>query len=160
MDRLPLDVIYHVTLPFLYLNENCCKLNSTIYMPIIDNKSYNIYKKDEPKCTLIEFENKYWCLEHNTVEYYICEYMKTTINSNRLSLQNKNFNEFDAMFMNKNILGTDSIHIYDIKKKINTEIQPKEFQKLCNNVLKGTSYGISHSCCNGKGVMFGKIKKI
>ena len=155
---LPDDVIYYVIFPYLIPNISC---NLSIQqskrlelLSSLNHKSYQYISKLTPSCINISKVNigkRYWCQQHHPTEYIICSHLIDIINSD----QAWPFPDESVLInreSNATIVPSMSYHI-----SVHKLLTVHNLVSTVEKILEGSPYGVSHTCCRGTGVMFGRI---
>ncbi len=180
LPELPLEVIFYIIVPYLCGNSCCSKrlllpedMEAKNYLQVCTwgreamfnmlpqcfqskilpfDKSNLQIRKNIPSSLFISLDGKKeWCQVHQHVEYQICQNIITKEKSNRTWLFDPPFK--DDLIYKGPMIANQAYHLSEHDPPILTiDTIIETFQKI----FQHTNYRISHRCCHGKGIMYGK----
>ena len=94
-----------------------------------------------------------WCVLHQHRETRLIENILTKLKNNRTWLFDP---PSDRNIIDKRVLANQAYHL---SEHIPPIVQQEELLEVFLRLFQGTDYGVSHFCCQGRGIMYGKIIK-
>ena len=172
--RLPLELIFYKVAPFLTGYNSCAFRKSDQTAEDLEARSFLAICRWGEKAMLKQYPACYrysgiqgesgdlvkkleggrgWCVLHQHRETRLIENILTKLKNNRTWLYDP---PFDRNIIDKRVLANQAYHL---SEHIPPIVQQDELLEVFLRLFQGTDYGVSHFCCQGRGIMYGKIIK-
>ena len=163
---IPEDVIFYVIAPLLCPIQSCRKDRdpNILNFMLVNKWGYDAIIKQLPSCwnrSKTSWLDNRWCILHYPMEHSLWDGVQIKIKNNRVWLFDAPvITGSSAEIITPGVVADQAYHISEGWKDRDGRFHQIPREKLVETfqrIFRGTTLAISHRCCGGLGIMYGRL---